>query len=144
MFFFLAWLFQVASFLRLILESCTQPTNEKDDATVTPPLEHSVDLVRVRRQADPEIFDLSRIEGHQRPVTFSPPKMCTCLLGERTQYRSPYWCFRTIIYVLLACQRIPQKENSTLHISGFLQTLCDTKGLDSFLTPQAINREPIK
>lgn len=96
-------------------------TDKKDDATVTPPLVHGVNPVCVRREADPEVFDLSRIVGHQRPVTFSPPEMCTCFSREGTQHNSLYWCFLTILYGLLACQWIPQKEKSTLDLFGLLQ-----------------------
>lgn len=78
------------SFDGRFFKSCTQPTDKKDDATVTPPLVHGVDPVRVWREANPEIFYLCWIEGHQRPVTFSPPEMCTCFSGERTQHHSLY------------------------------------------------------
>lgn len=52
-------------------------TNKEDDTAVTLPLIHGVDLVRSWRKSNPEVFDLSRIEGHQRPISLGSPEVFT-------------------------------------------------------------------
>lgn len=58
-------------------------TNEEDDIAVALPLIHGVDLVCSFRKAKPEVFDLSRIEGHLRFITLGPPELSTFPRKER-------------------------------------------------------------
>lgn len=60
-----------------VLEDPVLRSDEEDDTTVTLPLIHSIDLVCSWRKADPEVFDLSRIQGDQRPVLLGPPEVIT-------------------------------------------------------------------
>jgi len=58
-------------------------TNKEDDGAVTLSLVHGIHLCCPLREADPEVFNLSRIEGHQRPVSLCSPEVGTFPREER-------------------------------------------------------------